>query len=360
MENDYTYHVFDAQNRPSPDELLGLVSRAWGHDYSDKAIIWFDDHYLDWLLQGNRWFGIEVRTGDGQLAGCEVALERQVSWHGRSLKCHYVTLLSVDPAHRGRGLGQGILRLLAEEAHDRRGTDLIVSTFDAGAAGKPTVEKAVAWAGGRLDLRLSPAIPVWACVGDFREIDRYEPMHGLSRVALWPGIRSLLGFTPKDDKGLVVRPASLNDVTAKDGSGFGFGFDLTAGPATMYGARPDGKSGTLQFDFGPGQRVTVSWHIATMRKPGLPDRSLGTVQFVQPEQVSASQLARALRYVNSMLLRQGCLATTILQNGIASGMTLWRAGFRPTPRKVHFAVRGRAEIVSQFGDFQAPFGVDLL
>lgn len=353
---DYTCATFDAANRPHTARLAELVARAWGHDYKDKAVMRFDAPYLDWLLQGERWFGIEVTDDAGRLVGCEVALERDIQWEGRRLRGYFATLLTVDPAHRGCGLAQRILRHLRDEALQLRGADVLVSCFDAGAAGKPTVEKMIAGANGAMALRLSSPLTLWACTADLREADRYEPLRGLARVALWPGVRSLLAFSPSTDSRLRVTPGSLADASAPQSFAF-----LPAGNlAEMYRSRDDDRAGTLRFEFGATETVTIAWHVSVLAKPGLPDQLMGTVQLVLPENVTASNLARALRHVNSLLIQQGCLGTTILDTGVVPRMVLWRAGFRPTPRRIHLAVRGPAETLDRSPDLRGPFSVDLL
>jgi GNAT superfamily N-acetyltransferase len=357
-EDGYIYHKFDAASRPDWAALEQLVGRAWGRDYTEKAVICFNNHYLDWLLQDDRWFGIQVTDRHGRLVGCEVALERQVVWNGRRLRGYYVTLLSVDPDHRGRGIAQRILRHLTEVALDERQADVLVSSFDAGAAGRPTVQKSVARVQGEIDLRISSPISMWACTADLREVDQYEPMIGLSRIALWPGLHWLLGFSPRpDEPGLTAHAASLDDV-ADPCSDFGFG--LTGGPALMYRSRTDNRAGTLRFSFADRERVTISWHMVTLSKFGLPDRPLGMVQFVLPEAASGRNLVLALRHVNRFLLGQGCIATTILDTGMVSRGRLWQAGFRPTPRRIHFAVRGWSAKMAELGEFPRPLSVDLL
>jgi GNAT superfamily N-acetyltransferase len=355
-----TCSVFDAANRPDTRALADLVARAWGHDYADKAVIRFDAPYLDWLLQGDRWFGVQVTDGEGRLVGCEVALEREICWEGRSLRGYFVTLLTVDPDHRGRGLAQRILGQLTEEALGRRGGDVLVSCFDAGAAGQPTVEKMVAGAKGAMGLRLSPALSLWACTADLREADRYEPLKGLARVALWPGVRSLLAFSPDRGPAPEAKPARLEDAAAEMPSGTGFAFRPGEGLGEMYAAHDDGRAGTLRFEFGEREAVTVAWHVSVLAKPGLPDRLMGSVQFVRSENASARNLARALRHVNGLLLKQGCLGTTILDTSVVPRRVLWRAGFRPTPRRIRVAVRGPAATLEPFPALRGPFSVDLL
>ncbi len=357
----YTCALFDAAERPDRQALAELVARAWGHDYRDKAVIRFDGPYLDWLLQGDRWFGVSVSDRAGRLVGCEVALERKILWEGRPLRGYFVTLLTVDPDHRGRGLAQRILRHLTAEALERRRADVLVSCFDAGAAGKPTVEKMVQGAKGAMDLRLSPALSLWACTADLREADRYEPMQGLSRIALWPGVRSLLAFSPDTADGrLRAVPARLESSSSVYSRPTGFAFRPGSALSDLYGNHADGRSGTLRFEFGPREAVTVAWHVSVLTKPGLPDRLMGSVQLVLPENATAGNLARALRHVNGLLLRQGCLGTTILDTGMVPRMVLWRSGFRPTPRRIHLAVRGPAAVLEPFPALRGPFSVDLL
>jgi len=321
----------------------------------------FDSLYLDWLQQGDRWFGIQVADGDGQLVGCELALWREILWDGRPLRGYYVTLLSVDPAHRGRGLAQRILRHLIDEALVRREVDMLVSSFDAGAAGRPTVEKAVAKAAGQVAIRLSRPLSLWACAANLREADRYEPLRGLARAALWPGISSLVAFSGSAcPSGIRVAPGCLEEPGVDPAPGHGFRFRLESDLGSMYHCRADGRAGTLRLGFGNREEVTIAWHVSALTKPSLPDQSLGMVQFVLAKNTSGHNLARALRYVNHHLLRQGCRATTILNAGVAPCVALWQAGFRPTSRRIQFSVRGRADTLNRFRKFDCPFQVDLL
>jgi GNAT superfamily N-acetyltransferase len=351
-----TLTIFDATSRPSTAELADLVARAWGHDYRDKAVMRFDAPYLDWLLQGDNWFGIRVTDPAGRLIGCEVALEREIQWQGRRLRGYFVTLLTVDPAHRGRGLAQRILQRLGLEALNVRGADVLVSCFDAGAAGKPTVQKMIAGAKGAMTLRLSSPLTLWACTADLRQADRYEPLGGLARVALWPGVRSLLAFSPSSDPGLRATPGSLAEAYTPQG----FAFLPDANLSEMYRSRDDRRAGMRRFLFGADEAVAIAWHVSVLTKPGLPDQLMGTIQLVLPENVTASNLARSLRYVNSLLIKQGCLGTTILDTGVVPRTVLWRAGFRPTPRRIHLAVRGPAATLDLCPDLRGPFSVDLL
>jgi GNAT superfamily N-acetyltransferase len=361
MEGAYSYRLFDARSGPDLVGICALVGRAWSPDYGDRSVLRFDMDYLRWLLGGRRWFGIEVRDAADLLVGCEVALERRIIWARRALCGYYATLLMVAPDHRGRGIAQGILRHLTAEALDRRRADVIVSAFDAGSAGCPTVERSVAGARGDLSLRLSPPLKVWACSADLREVDRYEPLSGAMRAALWPGVRRLLEFEPRGADGrLAASPSTLDEAAAAIACHGGFGFELSGSPTAQYAHRDGGAAGTLRLEFGGAAAVYVAWHVAPIARPGLPDRPIGTIQFAIPDRATPRNQACALRHVNRLLLRQGCLATIILDAGMISRRVLWRSGFRPTPRRIRFAVRGRTRRLSVFPRFSGPFGLDLL
>ena len=357
----YNFTLFNAATNPPMSQILDLVDRAWSHDYRGRAIIQFDEAYLDWLTAGNDWFGIAARDGDGNLVGMELALGRNLNWNGHLLKSFYVTLLTCDPDHRGRGIAQRILHHLTEQALEENQADLIVSSFDAGAAGRPTVEKSVSAGAYPLALALSKPMSMWACTRSLREVDAYEPLAGVSRAALWPGIRQLLEFSPGDN----VIPADVRPTrpgrAAKDSSsstGFGFvgSFDLDA----MYDERHGGHSGTWQIDAGHGQTAAVAWHKSWIARSALPDRQVATLQLMQCDALSRCQQVRCLRQLNQTFLNDGCFAVTALQTGSVSSSVLWRAGFRPTPRRIHLAVRGRETTIRNAGQLRGPFSVDLL
>jgi len=358
--SEYTCSVFDATTRPPLAELVNLMNRAFGNDYSEKCIVLFDEHYLNWLLSGDGWFGIGVRDASGRLVGCELAIPRDAFWNGHKLRAYYATLLSVDPQHRGRGLAQRIVNRLADEVFNRRGADVIVSTLDQGAAGQPTVAKSVQESGD-LRLQLSAPLNLWACSSNLREVDRYEPLRGVARLALCPGIRQLVECSPSSrDRQLSPRAISLADGLATAPPTPGFGFAAAGSPARMYRTNACQGSGTLAYDDHGRGLVTVAWHMETVVKPGLPQTRVATIQFVSAGGAGERRVARVLRDVNRRLLDAGCISTAIFDTGMVSRRVLWSAGFRPTPRQFCIGVRGPKSRLERFGPLAGPYFVDML
>jgi|GEM_PF-6345252 len=356
----YTYRLFDASSAPPIDELARVIEQAWSWDYRNKAILRFDHSYLLWLMKAESFFGVWVTTEAGEPAGCELALVRTLFSSGRYYRTCYVTLLSVAPPYRGRGIAQRILGYLSRAAFEIYRGELIVSAFDRGAAGEPTVRKSVAQDAGGSAIHVLPPLRLWGCAYDLLEMDRYERLSGAARIALLPPLRKLveapsrvgrrIGFSPGPKS--PVRPSEVE-------SAFAFGFVFDHAIASLYPEGLGGDSGTLSFDFPDGSHCFFSYHISTLMKEGLSDRKVGQIQLVFPGTASPLHLRRALRSVNRALSEAGCLGSMIMDTGALSKWVLLGAGYFPTDRTIHFSIRGPSRVLGALSAVKAPFFVDL-
>lgn len=339
--------VFEAAGPELRQELQQLVGAAWDHDYADEAVYRFDERELDWLLPPGHAFGVLARDGQDRLVGCELAFRRTVRLWGRTYRAYYVTLLTAHPDLRGQGVGQRVLHHLTREALQVRDAELLVSTFDAGHAGLPTVTRSLRPAGREdgtpaLSLRITAPIRFWGWTRDVALADRYEPLRGVQRLALRPAALRLVQ----------VKPAALAEGTrilarGREGSVFAgtpavFGFDGSHSLAAMYASE---VADTLTIAVGARARCQVAYQLRSLTRPGLPAQPVGQIQLVTAPGASPLQVAEALRLVNNLLIEAGCLMTIIAPAAMVSPISLLRAGFFPIDRRIRLALRGRPELI---------------
>ena len=358
----YVYSIFDDTCRPPIEDLIALTDAAWGADYkqSNRAMFRYDSHYLNWLMPDGHFFGVWVATEDGRPVGCLMHVERDLFCKGKWYRAFYGTLLSVLPDHRGRGLAERLMHRSFDWIFKERRADLEVGVFDIDQAGRPAITKAVQRYDPAYTILETRPMPIWACTADILEATRYEPLEGISRVAMWPGFRDLFAFRPSaDEKGRALVPAPLADARDLE-QRFTLGFGAGTSVAQMYPpATSDDSSGTVGFEFGSSQRCLISYHVLTLVKPGLPDGRLGMLQFVDPQGTSPANLVRALRTLSAALIARGCFTVIYLNAGTLPTHVLLRAMFLPTPRTLCFEFTGRREAVEPFRDLRPPFFVDM-
>lgn len=360
------YYLFEEPSSLPMAEICDLVNAAWEHDYRDRAVIRFDRDYLRWLMPENQFFGILALDDRGAPVGLELGLDRVIRVHGDRHRVSYVTLLTVHPEARGRGIAQRILRCLTRHAVEARGAELLISVFDDNAAGMPTVEKSLR-AGEAWAMTTSPAYPIWAAAPDLAEVDRYEPLKGAARLALVPGIRQLLQFKPKP----VASGGRLSDEAAAalpaGPGGYAVAFEPEASLVAMYAASAVESARELRIEF-PGPKAgSVSYHLLEVMRPGLPDRAMAQIQMIQPGAAAPGlaplgnrELVDALRLVNARLFRAGAICAFLVNSTGLATRVLLRAGFLPTERKVRVALRGPRALINSLGELDGRWLVDIL
>jgi GNAT superfamily N-acetyltransferase len=328
----------------APQALLSDVAmRAWAADYTDKAVYRFDAAHLRWLLSSGRGFAVIGRDPHGTPVACEVAVARTVRWGDRTLQVYVVTLLSVVPEARGQGWARRVLDAVTEEALDVRGADGIVSMYDAGQAGEPTVIAHAHRSG--LQLCTSPTYTYWGAVRDVAAPARYEPLTGISALAGWPGLRQLVQIRPERVRGLPLRHTTATDALRPPDADLALQLGTELDP--MYGE----EGGCIRCDTASGS-VGVAWHGVRLTRTGLPDATVVMIQLLTAPGVRERHLAHALRSVNAFFLGEhGALAVTWLETGLYRPTTLLRGGFLPTDRRVRYAIRGPADRIA---DIRAP------
>jgi len=345
---DYRYYHFADLEAVPLAEMEAMVKEAWAHDYRDRAILKFDEEYLRWLMPKDQFFGVWVTNRQGRGIGCEIGLDRRLKVHGRHLQASYVTLLTVVPRHRGKGVAQKILSHLTRLAVEVRRADVLISVFDDNAAGMPTVDKFLG-ANSIYDWSIVKSSPflVWAASPDLREVDRYEPLKGAARIALAPGIRQMLEFRPGSETREVTWQSGEIDSNL---GGAVVSFTQEQSLIPMYAGSRFGSAGVARANEG-----TVSYHVPEVMCPKLPDRKMCQIQ-----RVDGPDPLGTLRAFNGEAFKRGSICTFLANTQGLPATLLLRAGFLPTDRRVRVAIRGPKALVETLGDLSGKWLVDVL
>lgn len=340
------YWLCTALDRARKDRLAAVVIEAWRHDYADRAVFRFDADYVDWLTPAGEHFLVVATDEADEPVGCELAIDRLLRVGGEVRRVSYVTLLTVHPALRGRGVAQRLLDHLTTQAL-ARGSELLLSVFDSDAGGEGTVKKFLRTRLGEWDLRLSRPFTVWAATPDLREVHRYEPFRGAARAALWPGLRALLEAPARRARGRLEGfpvawvPDRRDDVAVE--------VVPSHGVSAMYPAVERAGAGSVRCVGASGEPgCGIAYHVPEIMRPGAPDRRMCQIQLVHVPPGSDA-LTASLRAFNDAMFARGILCTFLANTAGLSPLALLRASFLPTERKVRVALRGPRAVVERLG-----------
>jgi hypothetical protein len=291
-------------------------------------------------------------------AGFCMAVRRSLSFRNKTYRAAYGTMLSVKREHQLQDVAQGLVASLFKASREVLEAELFMGSFDQVSAGKPVVEQTIMGQDGT-SLVCWPEVPFWACTYDLTTMHNFEPLQGLSRLALLPAFRRYIEAR-RSDEDLLYSSIISKDVPMLS--------DTIAGPRMRpdadflahYPCPPDKDGGTLVFRFSEREQCACSYHIVKLCKPGLPDHRLGHIQIFRRGTASFLNLLRALKHVRMLLLQAGCLGAIYHDNGTLPRAVLLSARFVPTPRHFSFVLCGRKDRVEPFLQAQLPFEIDVL
>jgi GNAT superfamily N-acetyltransferase len=358
-EDGLRYWACTSLDRDRKDRLARVVIEAWKYDYRDRAIFKFDSDYVDWLTPAGAHFLVVATDEQDEPVGCELAIDRQLRIGGELLRVSYVTLLTVHPALRGRGVAQRLLDHLTSHAL-ARGSELLLSVFDSDAGGEGTVKKFLRTKlAGEWDMRLSRPFTVWAATPDLAEAHRYEPLRGAARAALWPGLRGLLEAPARRAprgrvEGFPVAwvPDRRDDVAVE--------LVASHGLSAMYPTVERAGAGSVRCVTGSGQPgCGIAYHVPEIMRSGAPDRRTCQIQLVHTPP-SSDALTASLRAFNDAMFARGILGTFLANTAGLSPLALLRASFLPTERKIRVALRGPRGVVQRLGLSGRRWALDML
>lgn len=317
--------------------LVDLIDAAWREDYGQRTRPSYDEQFVRWLTTGPEWVATRLSTDDGELVGFELALERALYCADGELRVFYPMLLAVTPPRRRQGLGQWLIDNLHAQACER-GADLLVSTFEAGRSGSPTVERSVSRANG------------WS----FRRF--HQPGTWLRRLDVDPPVRS-------QTKVLVTRIAAGEaEVLALDAELriYGAAFGLKGSFAAQYLSPRWSDAGVLSCAFEDGNRCCVLYRLVRLVRGSAHARLSGQIQAMHGPGCTASQLRAAIVEACVDFRERGCFAATLLDHGTMTADDLGSIGFVPTESAIAFFARGPSAQVARLESARPPFWLDSL
>lgn len=350
----------DDANPPPRDALIALGEDAWAGDYArtGRAVFKYTDDYLSWLSPPGHHFFAWATEPDGAPCGCLLHVDRDLFCKGRWYRAAYGSLLAVAQRARGQRLGERLMHQAFAHLFGSRGVELEVGFFDYGQAGRVAITKAVRSFHPDFDIVETPPMAIWAATPSLVAASRYEPLQGLARLVLTPGVRRLFEarparapVVPVDDPAVPDR----EDLARRFTIGFGFGGSVDA----MYPSPARPSAGRRAYHVRRGRRCLLAYHVITLAKRGLPDGDVGVLQFVDAGDATASELVAALRSLQAELFAAGCFTVLALDTGVLSKAVLLRARFVPTPRRVCLEIAGRRADLDPFRSLPRPYFLDL-
>ena len=350
------YELFEITEMDDLDfaAFVPMADAAWKHDYTDQARLDFDEAVIRKMAAGSFWVAVLACTADGSPVGFELALERRLRVRGRSLHAFYASVFTVSVDHRRKGLGRWILEGINELVFERRGADVIVSSFHSGHAGSPAVQSTF----DRIDdwgvVRFHTS-PIWS-----RRLDK-EPLPPLDPVPVFASLQ-MVGELPEEGLRAVGDPSGveLPSPTQIDGAlldQFEASFAFADSFAAQYlGRNP--ASGTLLYDLGPGRSCLAGYNIMPMSINDHRLRPVGQLQFLLAGDCSVAEITRVVHHVALYLAERGCFALSMVDMGMVPETVLTSLGFEPSEDRITFAARGPRRTVGAFEGLRPPYFVD--
>lgn len=343
----YTCRVITRFDEQDMTRLLAMVDAAWRLDYQEDFRLDFSAGFMDRCTAQPGWFGVLVLDDSGAPIGWEIAMPRVLRTGAREFNAFYVTMFSVAPDHRRRGIGKQVLEGINEEAFGVRGADLIFSTFHGGHAGSPTVQATFDAAG--LQVNRFQETPAFVLRFDRAELP--ESGEGLPMILAV----SLEGDVVVDaDAGRQLVNVSELDAAIAEAHEVSFrSTDLLgvfANPAV-----DTAKSYWLEFDDG-----AWCWVNATVNHLRYNEHAVGTsmqLQTLYGEGLTDVQVEQTIVALCRQWKAEKHLAAMAMNQTNMSPACLERIGFHADDQ-LYFAVRGSAEAVASFGNPSAPYFVD--
>ncbi|MEM1246340.1 MAG: hypothetical protein AAGK22_08200 [Acidobacteriota bacterium] len=341
------------------DRLVPMMDRAWKLDYAGEARQTFGHEVLKKLLRGDGWIAVLACTGEGAPIGVELALERQLAVGDRTLRTYYVTVFSVCPDHRRKGVGRRVLEGINRMVFEEEGAELIHSTFHEGYAGSPTVQSTFDPIEDFAVCRYH-ASPIWS-----RRLDK-DPLPPLNRALrvsrAWcsSSTTEQLTLGPCGSAHPVnFKAPSIVELNEWVRSEFSVGFLFESSLRSQYLGEDGSQSGLLFYEFGGGGRAALTYNLMPMKIDDHPLKPVGQIQTVMTRGCAESHKQRLLHHAALYLRSLGCFAATTLDLAAVPTAVLRALGFRPLEEDlVHLAARGPAETVALFEDEAPPFFVD--
>lgn len=333
-----------------------MIDRAWRVDYVDQPRLAFSETVLRKFAPGRWWVAVLACASDGSPVGFELALERRLCLREKVLRAYYASVFTVSADHRRQGLGRFILEGINRLVFEEHGGDLILSTFQEGHAGSPTVQstfdRIADW--GVVRFHRSE---IWA-----RRLDRDLP------APPQPAPRVVRLERSDDDAPAGLRVAATADAVIDVPrletidrllrNEFTTSFELSASLAARYLRPGDEASGTLFYDLGSGRFALVCFNILPMAINERRLRPIGQLQLLLAPGCSEDEIERVVRHLALDLAERGCFALTLVDLGMVPRSALEGVGLVATEDRIAFAARGPRSTIEAFERLRPPFFLD--
>lgn len=338
--------------------LSALLDEAWQADYADQFRIVFDESFIRQQMHEDACVAVMICAQDGSLIGFELALERTLYWRRQPLRAYYAILLSISPHYRRQGLGQWMLRCLHQFLFDEQQADVIVSAFQAGYAGLPTVRQSYAGLPGQ-NIKSFHMADVWGCWLGHDPRPDPETMLSATRLTLSAGSTHLTPIVCEHQ----VEPRAIPSVPAfidKLRTQYQAAFGLQGSYQTRYLRCAASGATTYWYEFEKGEdaQCCISFDMAMMLDKTCQIGRLGNIQTVYANRCAPRHLRQALRHVCYTLYTQGCVCVVLLDHGVVPHDILRALDFRPTGGKRLFTVRGPARVIEHLEAVHPPYFLD--
>lgn len=329
-----TYKTYTERSDLPYEKLARLVQSTWSSHYRKEAIIAYDVDYLKWLTLAEGSLCVTANCGS-ELVGCAFAYPRTVFSNGHEYKAYYFGILSTHHNFQNRGIGRELIIQAFRECLVHKNADIVVASFEAISPGWPAFLSALRHSSIQFEQSKTEQFTIWGAVFDLKILNQYEPLKGLMRISLLPGIRNVIQYKKKSLDIPKVLADSSPEIRESDYS-FGFKTDFNLSP--LYQTKTTKDAGTFLFEFNKHEQCSISFKIEKLFKQGLPTVRAGHIQLVNAGKTKRKNLIKAFRSMNNFFLENECLSAFSLSSIPVSPYVLLRSGFVPTERKIHYAL----------------------
>ena len=155
------------------------------------------------------------------------------------------------------------------------------------------------------------------------------------RMSLLPGIRNIIQYRKESLDIPKVLTDSSPDIRESD---YSFGFKTDSNLSPLYHATTGKDAGTFLFEFNELEQCSISYRIEKMTKQGLPSVLAGHIQLVNAGKTKNKNLIKAFKCMNNFFLENECLSAFCLNSVPVSPYVLFKSGFVPTERRIHYGL----------------------
>jgi hypothetical protein len=338
------YRLFEIESFDDLDltTLLPMLDAAWRLDYAGQSRLDFDGAVLRKLMPARWWVGVLATAPDGSPVGFEIALERTLRAADETFRCFYASVFSVAAEHRRKGLGRFVLEGINQLVFERRGGDLILSTFHEGHAGSPVVQSTFDRIPGWGVVRFHSS-PIWS-----RRLDR-NPLPPLDRA---PAFLDLRVTTDRAEH-------HLRAIEARVPASFSSSFAISESLSGQYLDPQNAASGITLYEPESSDFGLTAWNVLPMAIDDRKLRPIGQLQLVLPGSPAGGATVEAMVHDTALrLAERGCFAMTMLDLGVVPHRTLEKLGFAPSDTTITLAARGPLRNVEAFAGLRPPFFLD--